>query len=178
MKALELYISEGIKLSSKSKVNEKLYPKTKEELKSIIIKKIKNKENDYNDIDISYITDLSSLFKEQDIVEIDISKWDVSNVTNMKSMFYNCKYLRTTGDLGKWNVSNVEDMSFMFSGCRCLTNIGDLSNWEINGTKMSYTFAETKRLRTIGQIQHWRPDTPNYDIFTLSIIEPQPRKRV
>ena len=42
----------------------------------------------------------------------DISKWDVSNVTNMSCMFdYNSQF---NGDISKWDVSNVTDMSNMF----------------------------------------------------------------
>ena len=179
MLQLTQYIQEKLKINSKSKVNKMICPKTKDDLKREILKKIIDKETDYNDIDVSKIQDFSYLFENQDhLVEIDISKWDVSNAISLKCMFNGCRYLRTTGDLGNWNVSNVADMSFMFNDCQCLTNIGDLSNWEINGTKMLGTFQNTKRLKTIGPIQHWRPDTPNYDIFSLSKIEPQPRKRV
>ena len=43
----------------------------------------------------------------------DISGWDVSNVTNMETMFYEAPF---NGDLSKWNVSNVTNMGNMFSG--------------------------------------------------------------
>ena len=39
---------------------------------------------------------------------IDISKWNVSNVTSMNSMFYKCKEF--SSDLSKWDVSNVTNM--------------------------------------------------------------------
>ena len=38
----------------------------------------------------------------------DISLWDVSNVTNMNSMFYNSQF---AGDISTWNVSNVTNMN-------------------------------------------------------------------
>ena len=50
----------------------------------------------------------------------DISKWDVSNVTNMESMFYNCKNFNS--GLNKWNVSSVKNMHFMFRECNSLKN--------------------------------------------------------
>jgi len=156
---------EKLKISSKSKINEKIKPINEEDLKKIILKKIENKETDFNDIDISAIKDLSYLFEEQNISEIDISEWDVSHVESMRGMFQNCRYLKTPGDLSKWNVSNVEDMSWMFNGCQCLTKLGDLQNWEINGTKMKCMFQNCKRLRNLGNIKHWRPKESNWDIF-------------
>lgn len=35
----------------------------------------------------------------------DLSKWNVSNVTDMTNTFYGCKAFN--GDLSKWDVSNV-----------------------------------------------------------------------
>ena len=45
----------------------------------------------------------------------DISKWDVSNVTNMCMMFSWADEF--TYDLSKWNVSKVENHNDMFNGC-------------------------------------------------------------
>ena len=42
----------------------------------------------------------------------DISNWDVSNVTNMRFMFYECKSFNK--DISNWDASNVIDMSGMF----------------------------------------------------------------
>ena len=44
----------------------------------------------------------------------DISKWDISNVTNMSSMFYNCNKLSSLPDISKWDTSKVNNMSYMF----------------------------------------------------------------
>ena len=63
-------------------------PKTKDELKSIIDSRITEEGNicDLNDINTSLITDMSWLFCKTKF-NGDISKWDVSNVTNMAYMF-------------------------------------------------------------------------------------------
>ena len=44
----------------------------------------------------------------------DISKWNVSNVTNMESMFDSSNF---NGDISKWDVSNVRYNAFMFRNC-------------------------------------------------------------
>ena len=114
MNKLQYYIQEKLKIGSKSKVNEKIKPGDAAALKREVLKKIINKETDFNDIDISAIKDLSHLFEDQDISEIDISEWNVSHVESMRAMFQNCRYLKTCGDLGKWNVRRVRNMIGMF----------------------------------------------------------------
>ena len=44
----------------------------------------------------------------------DISKWDVSNVTNMAAMFMQNE--RFDRDISDWDVSNVIFMDYMFYG--------------------------------------------------------------
>ena len=86
MKSLKSYIQEKLVIK-KNKYN--YFPKTKEELKDIILERIEaeGKEVDLNDIDVSNITDMSRLFKDTDF-NGDISKWDVSNVNDIYSMFW------------------------------------------------------------------------------------------
>ena len=111
MKSLKSYIQE--KLIIKKDNSYKYFPKTKKELKDIIFKRIKAEGNevDLNDIDVSEINDMSNLFEETDF-NGDISGWDVSNVTDMHSMFYNCS--KFNHDISEWDVSNVTNMSCMF----------------------------------------------------------------
>ena len=45
----------------------------------------------------------------------DISNWDVSNVTNMDFMFYNC--IELDSDISQWDVSNVTSNDDMFYKC-------------------------------------------------------------
>ena len=87
-----------------------------------------------NYIDVSEIKDMSGLFRRYDSTcawidaWIDISEWDVSNVTNMSNMFsvaYSFK-----GDLSNWDVSNVTNMMSMFSGAKSFN--GDISKWQFN----------------------------------------------
>ena len=114
MKSLKHYIQE--KLVIKKSNQYKYFPKTKKELKDIILQRIKNEGNevDLNDIDVSNITNMSNLFERTNF-NGDISKWDVSSVTDMRYMFTNC--INFNQDLSNWDVSKVKDNVFIFDKC-------------------------------------------------------------
>lgn len=153
-------------------INDKLMkysvvPKTFKELREIIqnrcYKKDINSIVNLNDIDVSNIESFYDesrflgLFSGIEIYNIDISKWDVSRVTNMNNMFYDCYTLRSTGDLRKWDVSNVIYFNCMFMDCVKLEDIGDISEWKfndnLNSTKMM--FYSCTRLKFIGDVENW-----------------------
>ena len=80
------------------------------------------------------ITDCSKMFEElKNIISIDLSKFDASNVTNMYGMFYNCndlKYInfRSPTDLSFFDTSSVINMEGLFYNCSGLTSL-DLSSF-------------------------------------------------
>ena len=127
MKTLQQFITEKILINKNSKIVYNYYPKTTDELKDIINKRIESKGNecDLNDIDTSNITDMSWLFNDSEF-NGDISKWDVSSVTNMTTMFMNSKF---DTDISNWDVSNVTNMASMF--CNSVFN-QDISNWDVS----------------------------------------------
>ena len=127
MKTLQHYITEKILINKNSKLPYNYHPKTKDALKAIIKQRIKSEGNEcnLNDIDTSYITDMSYLFEDSDF-NGDISKWNVSNVESMEDMFIMSEF---NGDISKWNVSNVTNMRSMFSYSK-FNN--DISNWDVS----------------------------------------------
>ena len=137
MKTLQQYINEYLIKKKIDKIRgiQILYtPKTKYELKNNIKELLNQGETDLNYIDTSNITDMSELFWDIEIdgKNIDVSKWDVSNVKNMKLMFrskdkFNC-------DLSNWDVSNVEEMDKMFDECYEFEGNG-LENWNVSNVK-------------------------------------------
>ena len=114
MKSLSQYIQE--KLMIKKDKNYKYFPETREELKNLVLQRIKSEGNeiDLNDIDVSNVTDMSALFGLTDF-NGDISHWDVSNVTDMSGMFYGCS--KFNQDISHWDVSKVKTMNYIFSNC-------------------------------------------------------------
>ena len=145
MKHLNQFITEYIikkKLDKPIDSEYKYYPETKEELIKNIEECLNSNNYNLNCIDTSKITDMSDLFYDSKFenINIDVSKWDVSNVKNMKSMFFG--YTNFNCDLSNWDVSNVTNMSNMFQLCENFTGEG-LDKWDVsNVIHMHYMFFE------------------------------------
>ena len=130
MKTLQNYITEKILINKNSKIAYNYHPKTKDELKDIIDKRIESEGNEcnLNDIDTSNITDMSWLFEDSNF-NGDISRWNVSNVKCMDNMFVGSEF---NGDISNWDVSNVTSMYGMFYKSEFN---GDISNWDVSNVK-------------------------------------------
>ena len=63
-----------------------------------------------------------------------ISQWDTSKITNISKMFESCENLSFPDKL-KQNLINITDIKYMFYGCKFLTKLPDLSSWNTNNIK-------------------------------------------
>ena len=81
-----------------------------------------------NNFNTSNVTNMTSMFYQcKFLTSLDLSNFNTANVTDMTQMFYSC-YSLTNLDLSSFNTSNVRDMDFMFYHCSRLTSL-DLSNF-------------------------------------------------
>ena len=62
--------------------------------------------------DVSNVTDMAEMFEETHTFNQPLNNWDVSNVTDMGKMFFGARTFNQP--LNNWDVSNVTDMSQMF----------------------------------------------------------------
>ena len=155
MKTLNQYIQEKLIINKDYADVHILTPKSFDELQKIIEDRYdklgpgtKNNPIDFNDIDVSNIDSFcgkydKGLFKDMNFKHIDISNWNVSNVTNMSHMFCMCNTLKSLGDLSKWNVSKVTNMEHMFHYCENFNQ--DISSWNVSSvTSMGCMFLDCK----------------------------------
>ena len=72
------------------------------------------------------LTNLSGMFANSTkFNDPNVALWDVSNVTNMSTMFTSA--IAFNQDISSWNVANVTDMSGMFQNATAFNQ--DLSQW-------------------------------------------------
>ena len=90
-------------------------PETKYELVDIIRLRIfeEGPNCDLNDIDTSFITDMSYLFYNS-VFNGNISKWNVSKVTNMIHIFRESKFNQ---DISNWKINKDCLTNEMFTDC-------------------------------------------------------------
>ena len=115
MKQLNKYIVERLHINKDIGNHYNYQPKTRDELKELIKKLIKERGNeaDLNDIDTSEITDMNFMFYDSSF-NGDISEWNVSNVKDMSAMFWDSSFTGKNGDISEWDISKVKNMWHIF----------------------------------------------------------------
>jgi|GEM_PF-1882436 len=92
----------------------------------------------FNGWDVSNVTNMNSMFAFAPIFNQDIGGWDVSNVTDMSAMFSYASSFNQ--NIGNWNVASVIDMTAMFQRASAIDQ--NISGWDVsNVTSMIYMFA-------------------------------------
>ena len=71
-----------------------------------------HKYGEINNWDVSNVTNMTSIFEDAHFFNQSLNKWNVSNVRNMNRMFQNATSFNQP--LNNWNVSNVNFMGSMF----------------------------------------------------------------
>jgi surface protein len=116
---------------------------TKDELQAAVDLHYEDSNNaisqygEFNTWNVSAITDMSELFRNNDTFNEDISNWDTSNVTNMENMFFGAESFNM--NIGNWDTSKVTDMRFMFNTAISFNQ--GISSWDTsNVTNMQHMF--------------------------------------
>lgn len=100
-----------------------------------------------NTWDVSNITNMQSMFNSCINFDEQLNEWNVSNVTNMSGMFQNCTLFDKP--LNNWTTSNVTDMGNMFAQATWFNQ--DLSSWDVGAvTSMQNMFIEAKHYNNGG----------------------------
>ena len=73
------------------------------------------------------------------LVNLNLSSFNTSNVTNMYSMFAFCKNIKTIYVSDLWNISNVTSSSLMFHSCTSLSGAVSYDNTKTDISMANYT---------------------------------------
>nr|QFG74045.1 MAG: protein of unknown function DUF285 [Megaviridae environmental sample] len=110
-------------------------------------------EQKYGDIstwDVSQVTDMSSMFEGGELFNANITSWDTSKVTNMSNMFKGVKTFNQ--NIGTWDTSNVTDMMGMFCDAHVFNQ--DIGEWDVS--KVTNMWSMFKNAKSFNQnITSW-----------------------
>ena len=74
------------------------------------------------------MNDMNGIFSGAAMFNSDLSKWDVSSVTDVGDMFFRAKAF--DGEISKWDVSRATHMFGLFSGANSFNR--DISTWDVS----------------------------------------------
>jgi len=99
-------------------------------------------------------TSFSYMFAGQNVPsDMDISNWNVSNITTMEGMFHNAT-LPSNLDLSSWNTSAVTNMSHMFHNTNIPSSIG-INSWDVSSVKTMYRIFASATIPSGFDISNW-----------------------
>ena len=86
--------------------------------------------------------DISGIFNDcEKLSNINVSNWNVSNVTSTEKAFAN-NFLLKSLDLSNWDMSNCENSQMMFYSDTAFTSIGNTSNWNVSKITTTHSMFE------------------------------------
>ena len=87
---------------------------------------------DLANLDVSNVYDMSNMFwNAAKLEEVDLTGWQTNSVHDFDSMFFGSGIENL--NLSTWNVSNVTNFSYMFANTKNL-NVLNISGWKLNKT--------------------------------------------
>ncbi len=108
--------------------------------------------DDVSTCDVSTITSMYQIFRNEASFNQDIGTWDVSNVTTMSEMFYTADAFNQ--DISDWDVSSVTTMENMFYSADAFNQ--DISDWDTGEvTTMSEMFWNATAFNNGGVALDW-----------------------
>ena len=115
------------------------------------------KDCDLRGFDVSGVTCMGQLFFDCNALEsVTMIGWDTGNVTDMNMMFTYCYALDTFTGLSGWDMSSVENMSEMFEDCQSLSSLSFMSGWNTGSvTDFSSMFSSCIGITSLSGLSNW-----------------------
>ena len=104
---------------------------------------------DMTKVDMTHITNMIGMFAVcTKLTTLDISNFDTSNVTNMFGVFYGCQALSSI-DVSHFNTTKVKTMQNMFASCAALTELNVTSFDTSSVEDMTNMFSYCQKIQTL-----------------------------
>ena len=98
---------------------------------------------------------------------IDVTNWDLSKTKSIQGLFADSTHLKEIKGLDTWNTTNITNMSSMFQNCRSLKEL-DLSNFNILNVTESDGMFEEMLSRVDGTIIYVKNNDSQDFVLTTS----------
>ena len=117
-----------------------------------------------DDIDVSNVTNMNSLFQNVSYTTtVSMKNWDVRNVTDMGLLVQGCPKLVKINLTGWLTSSKLKNIRNIFSNCNELTQIKGIENWDVSGVNnMYYAFSDLGEITDIN-ISGWDFSSLDYN---------------
>ncbi len=122
-------------------------------------------------LNVSNVTDMNSMFNGcSSLTSLDLSTFVTEKVSNMRNLFNGCTSL-TSLNVSNFNTSNVIATIQMFLGCSSLETL-DLSSFNTNRvSNMSEMFRGCSGLKTIYVGSEWSTSGIKSDVYGLGVFQ-------
>jgi surface protein len=171
MKSISTYISEALKINSKSRVIQTTEVNSINDLTQIIQEEIQKCKNNNNPkLDLSFIRfsnefinstnkHLWNLFNDylynvKDITVLDITGWNLENFEKIDGLFKNCNYLENIIGLETLDLSNIYSATELFSNCKSL-NFSCVKNLNVKGIKRLHGAFQSNVMTNLDFLSNW-----------------------
>ena len=99
---------------------------------------------------------LESAFDYLAIANLDaLSEWKTPKLTNMYSIFMDCRSLSDISGIADWDVSKVTNMGRLFARDSMLTSLEDLAGWQTNSLTSLYEAFWGTKVATANGLGGW-----------------------
>lgn len=114
----------------------------------------------------SSVTSLSHCFNGcTSLIEVDVSNWNVDNVTDMVRVFAACSKITAINGLTNLNTEKVKNFEYLFNGCSSLTSVDVTNLVTATATNLNGLFENCSQLTEIIGLDTW--DTSNVEILGM-----------
>lgn len=121
---------------------------------------------DGTNLDVSNVTNMSSMFFGNQISDLSpLANWKVDNVRAMVYMFAR-NQISDLSPLANWKVDNVKYMSIMFAQNQ-ISDLRPLANWNVNNVGDMSQMFEQNQISDLSPLANWKVDnvTDMYAMF-------------
>lgn len=125
----------------------------------------------FENFDVSNVTDMMSIFGRCEKLESleGLSSWKTTKLTSFGTAFYSCTNLKSLKGIEGFDTSHLSSLASVFSGCSKLESVDELAEWDTSNVFwLDSTFANCKSLKNVNGLAKWKTSNVQYMQWTFS----------